>query len=129
MWYPLTCDCQCFRCGGHHNPDHVGIVEVSLGSMNHGRTWACECPQVKPRGKSTGRTPTTRQVLSECHVGRGWTVVWRGTEGSCLAVGLRLRRGFYRPDLLDKIEVINAFNPPAEYIVLARKKREAPECH
>jgi hypothetical protein len=37
-----------------------------------------------------------------------------------------LRRGFYRPDLLDKIEVIN---PPAEYIVLARKKREAPECH
>lgn len=81
-------------------------------------------PQVKRRGKSTGRTPIARQVLSERPITTGWTVCWEGTEGSCRAVTKRLLDGTYRPDLTTIIDVIHAAHDVSagKYLVLWRRR-------
>lgn len=50
-------------------------------------------------------------------------MVWRGTEGSCLAVAKRLRDGYYRPDVAGSHEVATACDvDQIQHLVLWRKK-------
>jgi hypothetical protein len=51
----------------------------------------------KPLGphRPTGRRPTARLATSEPPLTRGWTVVWKGSRGSCKAMVKRIRDRVY----------------------------------
>ena len=120
-YYPFTHEDQCLKCGGL--PADHELVGTVMGMFPGSRYEACSCPPRKRRGKSTGRPPLARQILSEAVLRVAWRAVWRGSRGSCWAIAKRLEDGTYRPELVGTHELAVALDiDGVHYLVLWRKK-------
>lgn len=139
-YYPFTHEDQCLKCGGL--PKGHADIGMKMAMFTTLYT-ACTCdwktavfdpgpdpglddvvyPLKKRRGKSTGRPPLARQILSEAVLRVAWRAVWRGSRGSCWAIAKRLEDGTYRPELVGTHELAVALDiDGVHYLVLWRKK-------